>query len=717
MANVPRREAITFGKLIGLLTGWGSILLQLFPLNTYITAQQAIPKYSVFELPKINPAAQFYYVDGSWMGSANNQAIPVSIEQLPDYFIEMLIASEDPGFWDRDPSIIRTGKSFISADIDPFGNFRYNSPPVYGDEYWYTNKRNITQELANLILLDHHTNEWSYTNGSVVLLADKLDRQMDKNDILNLYMNKIEIREHLTGLGATARWLYNKPLAEFNIQEAALLIGMMGRGDNAPFKNGRNPVLARNEVLEIYAETGKLNQEALDSLTQLPSGLTPKPHPNPQVLHAVLKEWEAQSAQWNVGSIEGPIKVYTTIDPLYQQYAEYAVREHIESYQPQLDTYFAEHPTNWELDTNFMMRRMQQSEYWEQSKVSDLPRDQACEQFAYRYPMVWLPPSGRIDTVASKLDSLHFFSTRLEAGFVVEEQGTGNIKAWVGKVNPHPHSSDWVNETPRTVGTAIKPLIFGYALKNGEQPCALKLSPADLPLEDMANQSLESRSIPLLPFKSYLDGASTGISIASLTDHLDADDFCNQLDQWGFNKATACPPAIFLGTSKATLLELTTAYSPFHNQGRLTPPRLFTRVETAEGPLPAPALKASPQLLDEEAAAIVRQLLSERMVNGPEAALVHKFQLAQPIAAFAGNAQELTDGWFIGMTDDLLAGVWTGFPDPSVHIRSLALGNSARSTLPIWSIFMREVYADSSLGLNAAPFPASPAASAALECE
>ena len=335
----------------------------------------------------------------------------------------------------------------------------------------------------------------------------------------------------------------------------------------------------------------------------------------------------------------------------------------------------------------------------------------------YRQVTTWQTLNGPIEVVASENDSIKYFLTQLEAGFVVMEKGTGAVKAWVGNLAHRRKSLGRVAQSKYMAGGALKPFLFAHALSEGKTPCNEILRQSvffdDGKIGSPGNDSKNQREV--LPLKFHLSGKSIGVTTQRLNEGLEVAGYAAKFKDWGFEDPKA-EKSLFIGYHDVSLLELTAAYSAFQNRGIRSAPFLIREIQSGTGALLASQTPQSHQVFPQKDADIVRKLLEQRTFEGMENSLRHKYKLSQPMAALSASSQNFTHGWFIGMTDDLLAGAWTGFPDRAIGIKRMSLGSATKTTLPIWANFMEHVYADSTLGLKGKSFPMDTEAEKALDC-
>ena len=163
-------------------------------------------------------------------------------------------------------------------------------------------------------------------------------------------------------------------------------------------------------------------------------------------------------------------------------------------------------------------------------------------------------------------------------------------------------------------------------------------------------------------------------------------------------------PSICLGTPDISLYEMTGAVDTYANQGLYIQPIFITRIEDKHGNVLAEFTPRQEEAMSEETAYLMLVLMKGVVESGTGARLRGKYGLTNPIAGKTGTTQSNSDGWFMGLTPDLVTGVWVGGDDRSIRFRSTSLGQGANMALPIWALYMKRVYADATLQVSKGDF-------------
>jgi penicillin-binding protein 1A len=176
------------------------------------------------------------------------------------------------------------------------------------------------------------------------------------------------------------------------------------------------------------------------------------------------------------------------------------------------------------------------------------------------------------------------------------------------------------------------------------------------------------------------------------------------IEKMGVKSKIDAVPSIFLGTSDISLYEMVGAYSTFANKGIYTEPIMVTRIEDKNGNVISEFQPQKVEAISENTAYLMLNLMEGVINGGTGSRLRYKFGLTQDLAGKTGTSQNHSDGWFMGISPDLVAGTWVGGEDRSIHFDYLGEGQAASTALPIFGLFMQKVYADKTLNINQGPF-------------
>jgi penicillin-binding protein 1A len=435
-----------------------------------------------------------------------------------------------------------------------------------------------------------------------------------------------------------------------------------------------------------------------------------------------LKYKKEDGSQYDV--YEDGLRIYTTINPEIQKAAELAVERHLkEQLQPAFDVNnkttknypFANDIKQEQVDL-LMNSARKRSERYRIGKSLGLTEEEIMAQFDVPVPMNIFSWSGDIDTIMTPNDSIRYYKSFLRAGLVSIEPQTGFVKAWVGGINFEHFSYDQVKQGKRQVGSTIKPFIYGAAIRFGvTTPCStypvirycIKI-PTGAGYKNwcpkggtggslMVKDALAKSSNPITVLMMSKMGATQGPeAVAQLMTDLGIE-----------LRREDITPAMCLGSMDLSLLEMVGAQSAFVNRGLFIKPMYIMRIEDRFGKViyePEPVTK---EAMSEELAFTVVSMMKGAVRNGTATSLRSTAKwggITHPTAGKTGTTQKNSDGWFMGLTPDLVTGVWVGAEDRAVRFRSMAWGQGARMALPIYGYFMQQVYKNSKLSISTGDF-------------
>jgi penicillin-binding protein 1A len=555
------------------------------------------------------------------------------------------------------------------------------------------------------------TKEW--------MIAIDLERNFTKEEIIAMYLNTSVFGNNTFGIKVAAETYFNKKPDSLNLQESAMLIGMLQAPSFFnPVKYPERVTAKRNEVLrkvlkhKFVIET----EEQYDSIAALPIELDFKVLNQNQgiatyfrtVLSGYLMNFckERDIDLWESG-----LKIYTTIDSRLQKYAEDAVQEHMKPLQKEFIKQWG-HRNPWVDDeTHYELKGFLDSRIKKTDAYKNLVEkygaghDSIKIMLKLKKPMKIFSYDGEIDTLFSSYDSLNYYKRYLQTGFVAMDPSTGHIKAWVGGANYKYFKYDHVMQSTRQPGSTFKPFVYGLAIENGYSPC-MKLKDVSIGIKVPGGE---------WPVRNSDGGYGTGSEMtirqamarsvntitAQLLNSLTPANVVEFAQRLGITTHLDPVPSLCLGTSDVSLYEITGAYSAFVNQGMHTKPFFLTRIEDKNGNVIANFVPESHQATDEQTAYKMIYMFKGGVEEegGTSGGLGWDIREDNEIGGKTGTTDNASDGWYIGITHDLVSGVWVGGDERSIHFPTWSFGSGARSARPIWEKFMRKVYADPKTGI------------------
>lgn len=314
---------------------------------------------------------------------------------------------------------------------------------------------------------------------------------------------------------------------------------------------------------------------------------------------------------------------------------------------------------------------------------------------------------GDIDTVMSPLDSLKYYKRFLQSGVMSMEPQTGFVRAWVGGNNYRFFKYDHVKAGRRQVGSTFKPFLYTLAMQEGYSPCfKVPNVRVSIPIPgqpDWSPSNSDGKYGGMLTLKEAL-AESVNVISAYLMKEFGPSAVIQIARKMGITSPIDEVPSICLGTPDVSLFEMCGAYCTFANKGVWTEPIYITRIEDKNGLVLQEFVPRKVEAISEETAYLMIKLMQGVVEKGTGARLRFRYGLNNPIAGKTGTTQNQSDGWFMGITPNLVTGVWTGCEDRSVHFRTTYLGQGANTALPLWAIYMKKLYADKDLNIYQGDF-------------
>ncbi len=727
---MAKKEKISFKKYLkwfwGIFLGGFTLILLLFFLAS-IGVFGALPTFQQLENPQNNLATEVISIDGKTLGKyATENRTPIHYRELPQNLVNALVATEDERFYEH-------------SGIDFQGTARAVLKPGSGGA------STITQQLAKnlfnnggsrniLVRITQKMKEW--------VVAVKLERQYTKQEIIAMYLNTQDFIFNAVGIRSAARIYFGKEAKDLDVQESAILVAMLKnpRQYNPHRKiSKRKSLRRRNVVFSQMAKNEFLTTQEKDSLQKLPLKInyTPESHSDGSAtyfrahLKKMLNQWvkknpKPDGKKYNIYS-DG-LKVYVTIDSRMQKYAEEAVNRHMSNLQ---SYFFKEQKKNktapfYDLEKDQIKRiyerAKKKSDRYKRLKSAKKSTKEINKIFDTKTKMKVFSWKGDIDTIMTPNDSIKYYKHFLRSGLLSIEPQTGHIKAWVGGVNNKYFMYDAVAQQVRQVGSTFKPFVYATAINQ------LKISPCDeypntpytipkgkygIP-EEWTPKNSEEKYGNMLSLKEGLANSVNTMS-ARLIDMVSPGNVARLAKSAGIESDVPANPSIALGAVELSLYEMVSAYSTFANKGLRVSPMILTRIEDKNGTVLEEFIPETKEVLSEESAYVVLDLLKGVTQSGsgarlhstyakPKYVTGHPYNFTNPIGGKTGTTQNQSDGWFMGIVPNLVTGVWTGGEDRAIHFKGISKGQGASMSLPSWALYMKKCYANKALKISKEDF-------------
>lgn len=533
-----------------------------------------------------------------------------------------------------------------------------------------------------------------------MLIALRLEKIYSKEDLLRLYLNTVPFSDNIYGIKTASARFFNKSPQELKFEEAAVLIGMLKA--NTRYNPVRNPKLAlerRNTVINQLYKNGYISEAESKMLKDKPLTLNYQKEKLSKTFAGYLKthlEQECHSLLKKVRKNTGTsydlytdgLKIYTTISNSMQRAAEQAVQQELSQLQTNFVREWGPQNGPWS-DQEIIKKEIISSKKYRHLKNQGLSEREIATIFKTPVSMEvfdWSQESKSLKM--SPLDSIRYYLSLLNVGFLAIHPKSGEILAWVGGIDHRFFQYDHV-KARRQVGSTFKPILYAQALESGLLPCDyISNQPVSFPKYDNWQPKNADLNYGGLYSMQGAIAESVNVVAARVIDKIGAEKVRQLAVKLGI-KNTPEYPSIALGAVDASLLEMVNAYSVFANEGRQPEPNLIKRIEDYQGNViyKAPKLE-SRQIIETENARIINTFLTAAVEEGTGKRLRWSYQIKGPLGGKTGTTQNQSDGWFIGITPELVAGVWVGASTPEIHFKTLATGQGANSALPVFGNFL-----------------------------
>jgi penicillin-binding protein 1A len=667
-----------------------------------------LPTFEDLENPKSALASEVYSADGILLGKYYFQnRTNIHYYELAHNLIDALKATEDIRFESH-------------SGIDLRGLARVLFKTVILRQSGSGGGSTITQQLAkNLFprerisgfrLFTRKIQEW--------IIAVRLERNYTKDEIIAMYLNTVEFGSNSFGIKSAAQTFFGKSPSELDVEESAVLVGLLKAPTYySPVRNPENSTRRRNTVLGQMKKYNLLTPEAFDSLITEPIKLNYQAEDHNigtatyfrEYLRQYLTKWcnenlKTDGTKYNI--YRDGLKIYTTIDSRMQRYAEEAVKEHLTVLQKTFFDHWKGREA-WSSFPEVITDGIKRSARYHEMRADGISADSIRKVFDVPVPMTVFSWNGDIDTVMSPLDSLKYYKMFLRTGMMSMEPFSGHVKAWVGGGDYRHFKYDHVREGRRQVGSTFKPFVYTLAMQEGYSPCykvpnvRVTFVGEDGKIWSPVNS--DGKYGGMLSLKEALAESVNSVT-AFLMKQFGPQAVIDVARKMGITAPMDPFPAICLGTPDISVYEMVGAYSAFANKGVWTEPVFITRIEDKNGVVLQEFVPRKVEALNEETAFVTLSLLKGVVEYGTGMRLRFRYKLTNPIAGKTGTTQNQSDGWFVGITPELVSGVWVGCEDRSIHFRTTNLGQGANTALPIWGLYMQKVYADGSINLYQGDF-------------
>ncbi|WNJ16969.1 PBP1A family penicillin-binding protein [Pontibacter sp. G13] len=662
-----------------------------------------LPPMDLIENPDSDLSTQVLSADGVVLQKfySRENRVTVKLNEISPHVVNALIATEDVRFYKH-------------SGIDPKSFFTILKDVVTGDEVRGGSTitmqlvRNLYDEVGNKSTIVRKVMEY--------LVSAYIERRFTKLEIMEAYLNTVNIYGNSYGIETTANRLFDKSAKDLTVEEAAMVVGMLkGQGVYNPFRhpettqNRRNTILGQMVKYEFLDST----QVDVDSIKAIPleASLVRQEQSHVKGLAPYFREKVREElSKWckdnDYNLYTDGLRVYTTLDSRMQLAAETAVREHLSDLQKIFDDVEDHGDRHYKKDPSILVDLKTRSYRYIKAKRAGKSPSEIEKEFRTKRNMTIFTWEGERDTVMSPLDSIRHYARFLETGMVSIDPTTGQIKAWVGGIDYKHFKYDHVAKGKRQVGSTFKPFVYGTAVTYGHTPCDKYLNQPvtfEVPGGTWTPKNSGGEIGGLMTLRKAMAN-SVNLVTAQLMKEVGPPSVAEFAYNMGIKTKLDEVPSLCLGTTDLSVLELTGAYSTFANRGTRIEPYFITRIEDKNGNVLATFHPQAKEVLSREQAFLIVELLKGVVDQGTGQRLRYRYKFKNEIGGKTGTTQNQSDGWFMGVTPNLVTGVWVGCADRRMRFRSIKYGQGANMALPIWALYMQKVYENSAIGLVQEPF-------------
>jgi penicillin-binding protein 1A len=633
---------------------------------------EGLPSLDELENPQAQLASNVYSIDGELIGQFfKENRVEVSIDSIPPQVINALIATEDKNFYNH-----------WGVDLQRFIKAMFKNIFLFKREGAST----ITQQLAKNLYKLKTGKESIFDTGirkiREWITAIQIEKTYTKREILEMYFNISFFGHGAYGLNMAAKVYFDKDVKDLTVADAGVLVATLKSWVYYdPFDRYDNAMRRRNIVMKNMVDEGYLSEEQYDKLKVQPIRLSYKKYQEgiratiaPHFLEYVRQQMEKLSDKYGFNLYRDGLNIYTTLDSRMQRIANNAASVHLESFQKQFDRSW-----NWNRYPQVLKDILDKAIKARIEYKTAAPNDKKSVYNNFLNNQVFV-------------DSVKKADERIEVGFVVLDTKTGEIRAMVGGRNQKfLYGLNHVTQIRRQPGSAFKPIVYAVAIDNGLYPAYPILNQRF----DYNGWSPQNFDKSTSGFETLREALRESLNIVAA--RLIVEDYAplwkieRFAEKMGIKSKLDLVPSIALGTSLVSPIELASAYATLGNHGIYKEPISILKIEDKNGMLIDKFTNYTSEAIPEETAYIVTDMLRTSIDRGTGMAARYTYNFTRPAAGKTGTTQDYADAWFCGYTPQLAATAWVGFDDQRISFTG-DYGQGARAALPIWAIFMHDVY-------------------------
>lgn len=687
-----------------------------FTILAGLIAFADLPSLEELENPKANLASEVISSDMQVLGKFYiENRTDVAFSELSPHLVNALVATEDARFYRH-------------SGVDIKALFRSIAGVIKGRSESSGGGSTISQQLAKMLFPRQKLNRFSlvFRKFKEWIIAVKLEKNYTKDEIISMYLNKFDFINNAVGIKSASAVYFSTTPSELRAEEAAVLVGMAKNPSlYNPVKHPIRALERRNTVIAQMKKYKFISEREADSLKKIPIRLHFSPQGHNEGTAAYFREFIREFMRnWckNHKRPDGKpydlykdgLKIYTTVDARMQRYAEDAT---VEWLGKELQPKFFEH---WkgrknapfyrlsDKETNdLLMVSMRRSERYRVMKEDGKTDAEILAAFKKPVETTLFSWKGEIDTLISPWDSMRYSKYFLQTGFMAMDPSTGYVKAWVGGINYKHFKYDHVMTGKRQVGSTFKPFVYTLAMQEEWSPCyKVPNIPVTFDLPEGGTwtpRNSDGKYGGMMTLKRGL-ALSVNTITAYVMKQFGPAAVVSLARKMGIQSSLEAVPSLCLGTADLSVYEMVGANATFANQGVWSEPGFITRIEDKNGIVLDEFIPKRVEAISPQTAYLALNLMKGVVDYGTGARLRYRYDIRVPLAGKTGTTQNNSDGWFMGITSDVVAGCWVGCEDRSAHFRSTDLGQGASMALPIFGIFLKKCLGDTSLAFKGEDF-------------
>ncbi|WP_129715687.1 transglycosylase domain-containing protein [Pedobacter sp. SYP-B3415] len=680
------------------------------------------PRKQDIKLPSLRVSSELYTSDGKLIGRYfKENRTPVDYDQISPAVINALVATEDVRFykhWGVDfRSVLSSGISTATGDRRGASTITQQlAKNLYRTRY--NKSQGVVKYIPVVRTVIFKLKEW--------MTAIKLESNYSKNEIITMYLNTVSFGNNAYGIKTAGRVYFDKDTKALNVPEAALIVGMLkGTSLYNPLKNPEKALERRNVAISQMEKYNYVTPEQAAAYRKTPLSLREGrledgSEGDSYLRSAVARYLDKWCTDNGYDLYEDGLKIYTTIDSRLQKYAEEAVGEQMKTLQRRFYSVWGNEDPWYDSEGNkvdYPTRAKKNLPVYAQlvKKFPNNP-DSVDAYFERKKKMRVFSWKGERDTLFSTMDSIRYYGKIMNTGMMTLDPFSGKIKVWVGGINHKYFKYDHVNQAKRQAGSTFKPFAYLTALEEGMSPCdKFTDKPVSIPYVENGQQktwepknadwNITYREMSL----RWAMAKSVNTITAQLTERVGWDNVVKWAKDCGIDSHLESVPSVSLGSNDVSVFEMVRAYGTFLANGERTDPILVEKIADSEGNVLEEFKAKTKKVLSDEISWLMLYMFRGGMEEpGGTSQALWEWDLWKKnnqIGGKTGTSSDYVDAWYMGITKDLVTGVWVGCDERTAHFKNGEQGEGSRTALPIFAKFMEKVYQDPNSGYTYGPFP------------